>query len=140
MEPPVIAAQIASALPVKAPNGTRLRGGAACADICVATVDGQGRVALRGPASMMGWKPGQDVALTVRGGVVHLVPPLHPGSGGSGLAVVLDGRWRVLIPYGIRVASGWAPGIRLMVVAAPNEGVVAILAVSRVVSALVSSP
>jgi len=88
----------------------------------------------------MGWAPGQELALTVRDGVVRLAAAAHPAQTRPRVAVVLDSRWRVLLPYGIRVLRGWEPGIRLMVLAAPVEGVVAALAVSRVVSAFMGSP
>lgn len=109
------------------------------ADLHVSTVDGQGRLALRGPALAMGWSPGQDLALGVRDGVLRLSSPMHPTQTRSGIAIALDSRWRVLLPYGIRVHSGMELGIRLMVLAIPIEGVAAAVPVSRVVSAFLGT-
>jgi hypothetical protein len=105
------------------------------ADLHVSTMDAHGRLPLRGPALAMGWSPGQDLALVVRDGVLLLSSPLQPAQPRSGITVVLDSRWRLLLPYGIRVHSGLEFGIRLMVLAAPIEGLAAALPVSRVVSA-----
>jgi hypothetical protein len=105
------------------------------ADLHVSTMDAHGRLPLRGPALRMGWSPGQDLALVVRDGVLRLFPPIQPAQPGSGVTVVLDSRWRLLLPYGIRIHSGLEFGIRLIVLAAPMEGLAAALPVSRVVSA-----
>ena len=105
------------------------------ADLHVSTMDAHGRLPLRGPALTMGWSPGQDLALDVRDGVLRLCPPIQPAQPRSGVSVVLDSRWRLLLPYGIRVHSGLEFGIRLIVLAAPMEGIAAALPVSRVVSA-----
>jgi hypothetical protein len=64
-----------------------------------------------------------------------LSSPIQPAQPRSGVTVVLDSRWRLLLPYGIRVHSGLEFGIRLIVLAAPIEGLAAALPVSRVVSA-----
>jgi hypothetical protein len=87
----------------------------------------------------MGWSPGQDLALAVSDGILRLSPPMHPTQTRSGIAVALDSRWRVLLPYGIRVHNGMELGIRLMVLAIPIEGVAAAVPVSRVVSAFLGS-
>jgi hypothetical protein len=50
-----------------------------------------------------------------------------PAQPRSGVTVVLDSRWRLLLPYGIRVHSGPGFGIRLIVLAAPIEGLAATL-------------
>ena len=92
------------------------------ADLQVPTMDAHGRLPLRGPALSMGWSPGQDLALVVRDGVLLLSSPIQPAQPRSGITVVLDSRWRLLLPYGIRVHSGLEFGIRLMVLAAPTEG------------------
>jgi hypothetical protein len=75
----------------------------------------------------MGWSPGQDLALVVRDGVLRLSSPIQPAQPRSGVTVVLDSRWRLLLPYGIRVHSGLEFGIRLRVFAAPIEGLAAAL-------------
>jgi len=105
------------------------------ADLHVSTMDAHGRLPLRGPALRMGWSPGQDLALVVRDGVLRLFSPIQPAQPGSGVTVTLDSRWRLLLPYGIRIHSGLEFGIRLIVLAAPMEGLAAALPVSRVVSA-----
>ncbi len=136
----VTTSQIAAPLPARTRGGTRPFTHGKLADLHVLTVDGQGRLALRGPALAMGWNAEQILALTVRDGVIRLAPPIHPEGRGSGLAVVLDSRWRVLLPYGIRATNDLANGARVIIVAAPIDGIVAALPVSRVVAALVGSP
>lgn len=84
----------------------------------------------------MGWERNHPLTLTIRDGVVLLSMRTGRDVGLSGLAAALDNRWRVRIPYGIRVSSALSPGSRLMVVTAPADGVVAVVPVSRVVSAL----
>ena len=133
------ASPIAPALPVRTNGEIRSCTAATYADLHVSTMDGQGRLALRGPALAMGWSPGQDLALGVRDGILRLSSPLHSAQTRSGVTVVLDSRWRVLLPYGIRVHSGMELGTRLMVFAIPIEGVAAALPVSRVVSAFLGS-
>ncbi len=105
------------------------------ADLHVSTMDAHGRLPLRGPALRMGWSPGQDLALVVRDGVLRLSSAILPAQPRSGVIVVLDSRWRLLLPYGIRIHSGLEFGIRLIVLAAPMEGLAAALPVSRVASA-----
>jgi hypothetical protein len=105
------------------------------ADLHVSTVDDQGRLALRGPALTMGWMPGQELALNIRDGGLRLSTRDHRTPTGSAVGVTLDSRFRVLLPYGIRIHGGWRSGIRVMVLAVPVEGVVAALSVPRVVSA-----
>ena len=134
-EPLMSASRIAPALPPRASGEIRPCADATYADLHVSTMDGQGCPALRGPALAMGWAPGQDLALTVRDGILRLSSPIHSTQTRCGVTVVLDSRWRVLLPYGIRVHSGWELGIRLMVLAIPIEGVAAAVPVSRVVSA-----
>ncbi len=56
--------------------------------------------------------------------------PLRSDAAGPvplGVTVVLDSRWRLLFPYGIRVDRGPEFGIRLTAVAAPTEGLAAAL-------------
>jgi len=133
------ASRIAPALPPRASGEIRPCADATYADLHVSTMDGHGRPALRGPALAMGWAPGQDLALTVRDGILRLSSPIHSTQTRCGVTVVLDSRWRVLLPYGIRVHSGWELGIRLIVLAIPIEGIAAALPVSRVVSAFLGS-
>ncbi len=133
------ASPVAQAHPVRANGDIRPCTDATYADLHVSTVDGQGRLALRGPALAMGWSPGQDLVLGIHDGILRLSCPLHPAQNRSGAIVVLDSRWRVCLPYGIRVHTGVEHGIRLMVLAIPAEGVAAAVPVSRVVSAFVGS-
>jgi hypothetical protein len=110
------------------------------ADLHVSTVDDQGRLALREPALTMGWVPGQDLALNIRDGGIRLSARAHQAPTDFTVGVTLDSRFRVLLPYGIRVHGGWRSGIRVMVLAVPVEGVVAALSVPKVVSAFVLNP
>ena len=108
------------------------------ADLFTSTVDPQGRLALRGPASTMGWATGQELWLTRRHGGLLLsrLPDSHCV---AAMAVVLDTRFRVLLPYFIRVQNNWAPGVRLMVLATPVHDVLAALPVARVAAALLGN-
>ena len=109
------------------------------ADLFMATVDPQGRLALRGPASTMGWTTGQELWLTRRHGglIFSRLPDSHCV---AAMAVVLDSRFRVLLPYFMRVQNNWEPGVRLMVLAAPVHGVLAALPKARVAAALLGNP
>ena len=129
------ASPIASELSVRSNGQIRHRIDGNDADLHVSTMDAHGRLPLRGPALRMGWSPGQDLALVVRDGVLRLFPPIQPAQPGSGVTVVLDSRWRLLLPYGIRIHNGLEFGIRLIVLAAPIEGLAAALPVPRVASA-----
>ena len=133
------ASPAAQALPVRANGDIRPCTDATCTDLHVSTMDDQGRLALRGPALAMNWSPGQDLALGIHDGMLHLSSPLHPAHTGSGVTVVLDSRWRVLLPYGIRIHTSMEVGIRLMILAIPAEGIAAAVPVSRVVSAFLGS-
>jgi hypothetical protein len=131
---------MASVLPVRARGGQIYSTVEANeADLHMSTVDTKGRLALRRPASSMGWASGQDLALTLRDGVVLLSHSQHAAHARAGV-VALDSRWRVLLPYGIRVQIGWEPAVRLMILADPIDGFVAALPVSRVAAALLRSP
>jgi hypothetical protein len=101
------------------------------ADLFMSTVDAQGRLALRGPASTMHWTTGQQLWLTRRDGGLLLsrLPPSHLV---AAMAVALDSRLRVLLPYFIRVQNNWEPRGTLMVLAAPVQGVLAAVPVARV--------
>jgi hypothetical protein len=108
-------------------------------DLFMSTVDPQGRLALRGPASTMGWTTGQELWLTRRHGGLLLsrLPDSHCV---AAMAVVLDSRFRVLLPYFIRVQNNWEPGVRLVVLAAPFHDVLAALPMARVAAALLGNP
>ena len=108
-------------------------------DIFMSTVDAKGRLALRGPASMLGWTTGQNLCLTRRDGGLLLSRSPEP-TRIRACVVVLDSRCRVLLPYFIRIQNDWKTGVRLMVLAAPVEGVLAALPVSRVAAALLGNP
>ena len=127
-------APMASALPVRAGRQIRPTLDAYEADLFVSTVDANTRRALRGPTATMRWTTGQNLWLTRRDGIVLLSHSPDPTRART-VAVVLDSRCRVLLPYFIRIQNNWKPGVRLMLVAAPVEGVAAALPVSRVVSA-----
>ena len=88
------ASPAAQALPARANGDIRPCTDVTYADLHVSTMDGQGRLALRGPALAMGWSPGQDLALGIHDGMLHLSSPLHSAHAGSGVTVVLDSRWR----------------------------------------------
>ena len=109
------------------------------ADLFMSTVDPQGRLALRGPASTMGWTTGQELWLTRRyGGLLFSRSP--DSDRVAAMAVVLDSRFRVLLPYFVRVQHNWEPGVRLMVLATPVHDVLAALPMARVAAALLGNP
>ena len=109
------------------------------ADLFISTVDPQGRLALRGPTSTMGWTTGQELFLARRHGGLLLsrLPDSHRV---AAMAVVLDSRFRVLLPYFMRIQNNWEPGVRLMVLATPVHGVLAVLPMARVAAALLGNP
>jgi hypothetical protein len=109
------------------------------ADLFISTVDPQGRLALRGPASTMGWTTEQELWLSRRHGGL-LLSRLPDSDRVDTMAVVLDNRFRVLLPYFMRVQNNWEPGVRLMVLAAPVHGVLAALPMARVAAALLGNP
>jgi hypothetical protein len=69
-----------------------------------------------------GTSPGQEPTLVVGAGALCLSSPLQPAQPRSGVRVILDGRWRILLAYSIRVRRGPEFGIRLTVLAAPMDG------------------
>jgi hypothetical protein len=87
----------------------------------------------------MGWATGQELWLTRRHGGLLLsrLPDSHCV---AAIGVVLDSRFRVLLPYFMRVQNNWEPGVRLMVLAAPVHGVLAVLPMARVAAALLGNP
>lgn len=118
------------------PPGTALTGSLSTAserpaDLHVGTVDPQGRLRLRRPAQVMGWPPHHRVSLAVQGTIVRLAD----GHASTGLAASLDSRCRILVPFGLRPVTGFQPGARVLVLAAPDEGRVAVLPVRDVVAA-----
>jgi hypothetical protein len=130
---------MATALPVRAGSLSRPTLDAKEGDLFMSTVDAKGRLALRGPASTMGWTTGQNLFLTRRDGGLLLSRSPDP-TRIRACVVVLDTRCRVLLPYFIRIQNGWKPGVRLMILAAPVEGVLAALPVARVAAALLGNP
>jgi hypothetical protein len=95
-------------------------------ELCIATVDGQGRLALRRPARRAGWLPGQAVVLTVDRGVLHLTDPAGSSAEVVGVVVVLDDRHRAQVPYGLRVMTGLLPGVRVLVLVTSDRDLAAI--------------
>jgi bifunctional DNA-binding transcriptional regulator/antitoxin component of YhaV-PrlF toxin-antitoxin module len=81
-----------------------------------------GRLPLIGPGLTMDLSAGHDLTLVVGDGALRLSSPLQPAQPSPGVRVVLGRRWRLLLPYGIRVPRGPQVGIRLTVLAAPVEG------------------
>jgi hypothetical protein len=104
-------------------------------ELSIATVDGQGRLALRRPARRAGWYPGQTVVLTVDGGVLRLADPAGSSAEVAGIVVVLDDRHRAQVPYGVRVMTGMLPGVQVLVLVTSDRDVAAI-PVFRLVKAL----
>lgn len=90
-------------------------------DLQLATVDPKGRVPLRRAAATVGWVAGSHVALSLHDGVLRLSSARPTG----GVDLVLDGRLRVQLPYGVRATTAFRPGVRLIVLAAPADQVVA---------------
>jgi hypothetical protein len=74
-----------------------------------------------------GTSPGHDLTLVVGDGALRLSSPLQPAQPRSGVRVVVDSRWRLLLLYGIGVHRGPEFGIRLTVLAAPTEALAAAL-------------
>jgi hypothetical protein len=136
---PMSVAAMAAALPMRAGSQSRPIIGAKEGDLFMSTVDAKGRLALRGPASTMGWTTGQLLSLTRGDGALHLSgapDPTHIRA----CVLDLDSRCRVLLPYFIRIQHNWEPGIRLIVLAVPDENVLVTIPVSRVVAALLGNP
>lgn len=102
-------------------------------DLQLVTVDAKGRVPLRRAAATMGWVPGAEVALTLSDGVLRL--SRHIGRG-VGIDLTLDGRLRVQVPYGVRVTTAFRSGTRLVVLAAPDDGMVVAAPLSGLIDRL----
>ena|ERR1700733_12410596 len=136
----MIVAPLASALPARAgaPTGPNTLTPNE-ADVFTSTVDTKGRLALRGPALTMGWTTGQELWLSRREGGL-LLSRLPHSDCFHAIAVVLDSRCRLVLPYFIRVQNNWPSGIRLMVLAVPGEGMMAALPVARLAAALLGNP
>jgi hypothetical protein len=90
-------------------------------DLQLATVDPKGRIPLRRAAATVGWAAGSSVALSLHDGVLRFMPAGPTG----GVDLALDGRLRVQLPYGVRATTVFRPGVRLIVLAAPADRVVA---------------
>lgn len=99
-------------------------------DLQLVTVDAEGRVPLRRAAGSLGWAAGFRVVLSVHDGVLRLSPDLVRG---AGIDLVLDGRLRVQLPYGVRVTTAFRPGTRLIVLTAHEARVVATAPLSSVI-------
>lgn len=107
-------------------------------DLSVGTLDNQGRLSLRGPARLMGWDAAQTLVLDTQDGVLRFSADDPTMRGQAGLALSLDRRSRVQLPFGLRFTHGLRAGSRVLIVAAPTEGAIAVLPVSRVVAAFAS--
>lgn len=101
------------------------------ADLYLATVERQGRLGLLQPARHMRWLPRSVVTFSVVDEVVRLTARTRRT---PGVDVSFDHRCRVLVPYGVRSLVGLHPGVRVLVVAMPDEAALALLAVDRVIA------
>jgi hypothetical protein len=71
------------------------------------------------------------VTLTVQDLVVRLTD--DPGQA-RGINVAFDNRHRVQVPFGLRAIVGFHPGVRVLVVALPHDGSLAVLPVGHVLT------
>jgi hypothetical protein len=117
------------------PAGTA-EGPNADVDLYIATIDGLGRLPLRQAALNMGWSAGDQLHLTLQDSVLRLTAP-RSSREPSGIGVALDGRHRALLPYGLRITTGFQAGLRLIVLTVRHAGVVAAVPVSHLIDALV---
>jgi hypothetical protein len=101
-------------------------------DLQLATIDPKGRIPLRRAAATVGWVAGSNVAISLHDGVLRLASPGPPG----GVELVLDGRLRVQLPYGVRATTAFRPGVRLIVLVAPADRVVAAAPLSGLINRL----
>lgn len=99
-------------------------------DLQLVTVDAAGRVPLRRAAGTLGWTAGCHVGLTLHDGVLRLSPDVGQL---AGIDVVLDGRLRVQLPYGVRATTPFRPGTRLIVLTVNEAHVVATAPLSSVI-------
>jgi hypothetical protein len=72
------------------------------------------------------------VTLTVQDLVVRLTD--GPGEA-AGINVTFDNRHRVQVPFGLRAIVGFHPGVRVLVVAVPHDGSLAVLPIGHVLAA-----
>lgn len=124
-------------LPLAGPATQRTLEPEAPVDLHVATIDIQGRVPLRKQVGAMGWPAYGEVVLTVHDGLIRFFDPARLGPQHEiGIRLTLDSRLRVQLPFGIRTATSLWPGMRLVLLAAPFQGIVAGLPVSHLVERL----
>lgn len=139
-KPPANLAAVSTALGLQPPVGATALGlsptpspsRGPVADLHLATVDTQGRLGLHQPARLVGWAPHRRVTLSVQDPVVRLTDRTGRA---SGVDVTFDRRCRILVPFGLRSLVGLHPGVRVLVVAVPDEGTLAVLPVDQVVAA-----
>lgn len=106
-------------------------------DLRIVTIDKEGRLPLGRGSETMAWEPHMAIMLTVHDGIIRLIDPNRlSGRHPLGVPVRLDGRRRVQIPFGIRVAAGLQPGTRLILMAASSDGVLAAFPVSTLIQRL----
>lgn len=111
----------------------------ATVDLHLGTIDGQGRVRLAQAAGPQGWQAGSALVLLVHDGVLRLVDPTRLRGGQHvGIAISLDARLRLQLPFGVRTALGLRPGTRLVLLGVPSSGTVVGFPVSHLVERLAS--
>jgi hypothetical protein len=106
-------------------------------DVVFATIDEQGRLALRGLARELNWRPRQPVGLTVDEDLLRLSDTRGAFIEAEGVVVALDGRCRVQLPYGVRLMTGLLPGTRVMLLVTVARGLV-VVPLARLLGALES--
>lgn len=88
----------------------------------------------------MSWPPRQRLNLVVEDHVLRLSDPLDPSTTEpAGVAIALDERFRVVLPYGMRVTAGFQSSQRLIVLTIRHQGIVAALPVAQLVEALIGA-
>jgi hypothetical protein len=106
-------------------------------DLQLVTVDPRGRVPLRRSAVFLGWAIEERVTMEVDGGAIRLSPSNHRS---VGVDVSLDRRLRFQLPHGIRLTTRFRPGVRLVVLAVREHGIVAAAPLSDLIDRLVRQP
>lgn len=102
-------------------------------DLEIGTMDRDGRLVVHAAATALGWLPGETLRMRVEKGIVHVS---DVGGRQAGLHVGLDGRFRVSVPYGIRVLTGLLPGTRVMIATATGARLIAVIPLSTVLDLL----
>lgn len=93
--------------------------------LVVTTVDGRGRLADRSPLRMLGWTAGQPVAVSLAVSALVIVVR----AGGS---QAITGQGHLRLPVAIRRVCRLETGDRVLVVACPQQGLLAVYPMATV--------